>query len=358
MRRKLPGILIALVFATICFSLPVYAMGNTDKTADKIEAGQTVHYRFFDREYDDEDEDWEYDYRHYYKFTPSVTQYYTITLRGSCLNQDSAMYFPDDELDSAEYHNGKLEITDKMFSGRTYLIVVDLEDNLPASPQDIELSVTKHTHHMVTKSKTKCKINSIDEDDLTINDSYDGYIEQECDICGYETEDYYTAPEYISASKLYFVANGKVQQPKIKIWYDKKHKKAFSNYKVTLPKSKKIGNYNATITFTGNYTGKIKVPYSIGPGKTSGIKIKAKKRGFSASWKKTKDASGYNLYFSWDKEFWVWSTAQKSTAKTKMSVKTNYQKGTTLYVVVQPYSKSSTGKVYGPVSKIFKVKIK
>ena len=86
---------------------------------------------------------------------------------------------------------------------------------------------------------------------------------------------------------------------------------AFTSYQVKYPRSKSPGKYKLTVTFTGNYTGSVTVPYSIVPAKPGTPKLKALKGGFEASWKKAGGADGYQVEWSIDKSFY-WIDGQKN----------------------------------------------
>ncbi len=81
-------------------------------------------------------------------------------------------------------------------------------------------------------------------------------------------------------------------------------------------------------------------------------------RRIEISWKKNKDASGYNLYLSKRKDFKKW-TVERSLKKNKASwFATNCKSKNTYYVKIRAYKKIGKTKYYGEWSKVKKVKIK
>lgn len=96
-----------------------------------------------------------------------------------------------------------------------------------------------------------------------------------------------------------------------------------SSYQVKYPASKAPGRYEMTIIFTGDYTGSIKVPYTIVPAKPGAPKLKAVKGGFNASWTKAGGAEGYQIEWGQEKSF-IWVDGKKTTTKPSFSLKKKY----------------------------------
>ena len=92
----------------------------------------------------------------------------------------------------------------------------------------------------------------------------------------------------------------------------------------------------------------------------SGVKATAKKASFVLSWKKIKSAASYDIWYTTDKS--QKPTANTKALKTSKKVKLTLKKlesGKTYYVYVRAYAKcKDKTKVYGPWSKVKKVKVK
>ena len=90
--------------------------------------------------------------------------------------------------------------------------------------------------------------------------------------------------------------------------------------------------------------------------KVSGVKLKnVKKKKVKVSWKKTKNARGYQIQYSKSKKFKKKIT--KNTKKTKITIK-KLKKNKIYYFKVRAYKMNGKKKVYGRWSKVNKIKIK
>ena len=113
----------------------------------------------------------------------------------------------------------------------------------------------------------------------------DGVIVRQCENCGrYETQATIFRPaRYTFAAARY---NGKVQRPKLTIRDSAGAVIPASNYTVTYPKRIAAGTAKATITFKGNYSGKISKSFTIAKaanplyakGRTATVKAKKVKK--------------------------------------------------------------------------------
>ena len=132
------------------------------------------------------------------------------------------------------------------------------------------------------------------------------------------------------------------------------------DYKVEGKNIAKIGTATLTIKGINAYSGKITKTYKINPKGTTLSKLTAKKKGFSAKWKKqTKQTTGYQIQYSTDKNFkknnkTVTVSKNKTTSKTisKLKGKKKY------YVRVRTYKKVGKTKYYSSWSKSKSVKTK
>ena len=125
------------------------------------------------------------------------------------------------------------------------------------------------------------------------------------------------------------------------------------DYKVEGKNIAKIGKATLTIKGINAYSGKITKTYKINPKGTTLSKLTAKKKGFTAKWKKqTKQTTGYQIQYSTDKNFkknnkTVTVSKNKTTSKTisKLKGKKKY------YVRVRTYKKVGKTKYYSSWSK-------
>lgn len=101
---------------------------------------------------------------------------------------------------------------------------------------------------------------------------------------------------------------------------------------------KKIGKYTATITFKGNFTGKVKKKFKILPKSTSIKKTKTLSTSkISVRWGKVKGVSGYKVY-RWNSKkskYTLYLTTKKTSCTTKRA--SAYDQSVSFYV--KPYKK-------------------
>ena len=147
--------------------------------------------------------------------------------------------------------------------------------------------------------------------------SQNGSIEKKCSACGkVESKTIIYYPKTITLSKTDFTYNKKVQKPTLTIKGSDGKAISSSNYTVTYSNnnSKKIGEYNITISFKGNYEGTKTLKYYINPKGTSLNKLTAGKKQFKVTWKKqTTETTGYEVQYATNKSF----TSGKKTVKIK-----------------------------------------
>ena len=98
-----------------------------------------------------------------------------------------------------------------------------------------------------------------------------------------------------------FVYNGDVQLPAVipEVMKANEYIVTYAN-----EKSRDVGTYTLTVTGVGNYTGSCEYSYRIEPAGVKLNKLKAKKKGFTASWKSgSGQIDGYELEYSKSKYF-------------------------------------------------------
>lgn len=213
-----------------------------------------------------------------------------------------------------------------------------------------EMKIHLHTYQQtITKATTK----------------KNGTIVNKCSACGSikSTTDIYAASS-IKLSKTSFTYNGKNKKPTVIIKDNKGNKLPADSYKITYPKnSKKVGKYTVTITLQGNYSGTVELTYRIMPKGTSISKLTAKKKGFTAKWKKqTGQTTGYQLQYSTSKKF---KGAKTTTVKKNKTISKSIKKlksGKKYYVRIRTYKtvkiKGKNLKICSGWSKVKSVKTK
>lgn len=93
-----------------------------------------------------------------------------------------------------------------------------------------------------------------------------------------------------------------------------------------------------------------------GPAKVTGLKLKAKKKAFTASWKKISGVKGYQIQYALSKKK-LGKGKRKETKKTSMTIK-KLKKKKTYYVRVRAYKVVGNTKVCGKWSAVKRIKIK
>lgn len=156
-----------------------------------------------------------------------------------------------------------------------------------------------------------------------------GSVQQVCSICSKSKN---VATIYrvkkITLSKVDYIWNNKGKKPSIMIKDSKGKKlKENSDYKVSYAKGRKHpGIYTITITFRGNYSGKVTKTFTIRPKGCSLGKVTAKCKGFQVTWKKqTSQTSGYQLQYCTAKNF-KGKTVKTVDIKKNSTVKKNISK--------------------------------
>lgn len=138
--------------------------------------------------------------------------------------------------------------------------------------------------------------------------SADGYIKETCSKCNYVK----TTPIYkiasVSLLKINFVYNGKKQYPslsQIKVLDSKGKKISASYYSVSVnTKCVAVGRHSITVTFKGNYSGKIVKYFNIIPKGTAIKSVGAGKGTLKVNWAKQRtQTSGYHIRYSRNKNF-------------------------------------------------------
>ncbi len=111
------------------------------------------------------------------------------------------------------------------------------------------------------------------------------------------------------------------------------------------PGRKKTGRYPVTVTFIGDYSGKVTLSFSIVPGKTAALKTTLKETAVSAKWKKVSGADGYRVYLFREGDF----VKGIDTTKTAVAFK-NLSRGAKYKLVVRAFKKSGKEKLFSTFS--------
>lgn len=353
MKRTL-AVLVSVVCVTSNLVLPASAE-NDLSSAETMELSKNYTHSYFQRV--EEDDDWYYDSSHLYSFSPSVTDEYTVEVKGNWINENTRIEVHDQSgryVDDGYYNEylNRVTSTAKLYSGQRYYIEVHAGGE-SSSFQALTTSINKHNHENEKKDYEKCKISGYSNGNI---DTYSGGYTEWCKVCGHEEYCTFPSPYKVKLSSTRFIFNKKVQTPTVKI--TDQDGKTFRSYKVKAPKSKAIGRYQLAVTFTGDYEGTIKVPYTIVPQKAGAPKLKALKGGFSASWRKVSGVDGYQIEWGLEKSFSVIYGQKTINKTTKFSIKNKYPKKSPVYFHVRAYKIVGGKKLYGNWSKTVSIKVK
>ena len=172
------------------------------------------------------------------------------------------------------------------------------------------------------------------------NTKTDGVITELCGKCGSETETPIPRIENIKLSQTSYTYNGKVRSPAVVI-QDRSGRmlKRNKDYAVTYSGNRKdVGIHSTTIIFIGNYKGTVTKRFTIYPKSTKINKIKPKRKGFTANWKKQPaQISGYELAYSTDSKFRNRKTKIVAVGKNKTKKTVNGLKKKKYYVRIRTY---------------------
>lgn len=195
----------------------------------------------------------------------------------------------------------------------------------------------------------------------------DGKIVKSCKHCGQATTTVIAHPKSVALKQTSYTYNKKNRKPSVTIEDTKGNKlKSGTDYTVSYPKKcKNVGRYTVTVKFKGNYQGTVKKSYQILPKGTSLLEVTAKKKGFTAKWKKQKtQTAGYELQYSTNKKFKRKQTKKAVIKKTKTTTyKAKKLKANKKYYIrIRTYQNvkvnGKTKKLYSSWSKAKSIKTK
>lgn len=144
----------------------------------------------------------------------------------------------------------------------------------------------------------------------------------------------------VALSEASYTYNGKVRTPFVKAKDSAGNMIPKSEYTVKYDSGRKnVGQYKATITFKGKYSGTYCKTFRILPKGTKLKKVSAGKKSFTARWSKQKtQTTGYQVQYSLKKSFKSGTkTATIGKAKTTAKKVTGLKKKKTYYVRVRTY---------------------
>lgn len=156
----------------------------------------------------------------------------------------------------------------------------------------------------------------------------------------------------VQLSKTSVTYNGRAQKPSVIVKDDNGNTVNATNYTVSYSNNKNVGQASVTVTFSGNYSGTVRMPFNIVPKGTSLSKVTAQKKGFTVKWKKQAiQTTGYEIQYSTSSKFKGTKTVKNIKAKTttkrisKLKAKKRY------YVRIRTYKTVKGRKYYSGWSK-------
>ena len=186
-----------------------------------------------------------------------------------------------------------------------------------------------------------------------------GSIKRICNACGdVESYEEIGAIKSVKLSRQFYTYNGKKNRPTVTVKDEYGTVISKNNYDLSYSNNKAIGIASVTITFKGNYTGQLVEKYTIGPKGVNIGRLFASSKGFSVSWKKGKNITGYEIQYSTDMKFKATKSksmlvTNKNTLNKKITKITGNKR---YYVRVRTYRKVKGKKIYSAWSSAKNVK--
>lgn len=220
------------------------------------------------------------------------------------------------------------------------------DSNTPSGGNDSSDSNTPHTHVYET---------------VVVPAAYEqrGSIKRICNVCGdVDSYEEIGAIKSVKLSRQFYTYNGKKNRPTVTVKDEYGTVISKNNYDLSYSNDKAIGVASVTITFKGNYTGQLVEKYTIGPKGVNIGKLFASSKGFSVSWKKGKNITGYEIQYSTDMKFKATKSksmlvTNKNTLNKKITKITGNKR---YYVRVRTYCKVKGKKIYSAWSSAKNVK--
>ena len=159
----------------------------------------------------------------------------------------------------------------------------------------------------------------------------------------------------VKASVVY---NKKAQKPSVTVTLGNKTLKKDTDYTVVYQNNKQIGTAKVKVTGKGAYKGSKEASFKILPSKPTLVSVKSPaKKQVKAVWKRDKQVTGYEVYFSYKKS----SGYKKTTIKKNKTVslkKKGMKSKKTCYVKLRSYKKVNGVKYLSGYSRIRQVRVK
>ena len=155
---------------------------------------------------------------------------------------------------------------------------------------------------------------------------------------------------------------GKALKPGSKVVVNGKRLKKGTDYTITYKNNKNVGVGKAVIKGIGNYTGKVTTEFNIRPKKAAIKSVSSPKaKQLKVTWKKTPQATGYNIKVSTSKDFKTKNLVRNAFVKNNSTFSKTFaplKSGKTYYVKIRAYKQTKSGKIYGQYSAVKEIKVK
>ena len=125
-----------------------------------------------------------------------------------------------------------------------------------------------------------------------------------------------------------------------------------TDYTVSYKNNKNVGTATVTVTGKGNYEGTVSKSFKINPKATTLSKVSAKKKGFTAKWKKqSKQTTGYQLQYATNSKFKKAKSVTVKSNKTVSVTQKSLKAKKKYYVRIRTYKTVNGKKYYSDWSK-------
>lgn len=182
----------------------------------------------------------------------------------------------------------------------------------------------------------------------------DGVTETTCEYCDYYNGETIAKVTSVKLSTSECVYNGKTRTPSVTVKDENGKALVFgTDYTVTYADGRKNpGRYAIYANLQGNYSGKVKLVFTILPKAATSLKATQKTASITLTWGKVTGATGYRVYqYSPSKDTYVQKASVKGTNTYTVS---SLKAGTTYKFKIRAYTKTSSGTVlWAEDSKVF-----
>lgn len=285
-----------------------------------------------------------------------VSKEKTVYTQGDVLDLEDLLvtaYYSDEYFQRITEYTTNAAKLDMSQPGILQLEITYTEDGITVT-KNITITVNKKE---IIQTHTHRYVSAITKATTTSN----GKIVQKCS-CG-KILSTVTIPKIgnVQLSQKTFVYNKKMQRPTILVKDAAGKVIGVANYRVVYAAgSQKVGTYQVTITFTGNYAGTMKLTYQILPKATKLKKASGKSKAVQVKWKKQKEEiTGYEIQYSTSKKFKKSSTKSKWVKASKTGYTLKKLKGKKKYYIrIRTYKVVGKTKYYSTFSSVKQAKTK